>query len=87
MIIFDAGIADGPTEYRSADANCGVRSHETIIVCALCILRRGPLARHAVGGSGVGERRVRARKRSFSGFSYKQPLNGNYPTSSAIQRV
>jgi len=50
---------------------------ETHFVCALCVFRRATLSRPAVGTPWMGERRVRARKRSFRGPLYKQPLSGN----------
>ena len=42
MITFDAAIAEGPTVFRSADADCGVRSHGRIIICALSVFLGAP---------------------------------------------
>jgi hypothetical protein len=67
MIIFDAVVAEVPTDIRPesadhhnapvtgpADAVRLVRSHETHFVCALCVFRRGALARPAVRGRRAG---------------------------------
>ena len=90
MIIFDAGIAEVLTEWppESADRHnapiTGPQTPTAVFVpmgeifdvpCACS----GGSPRRAVGkGSGAGERRECARKRSFRGLLYKQMLNEHH---------